>query len=706
MAEPQLKIFSDTVSSVTELREGFFRLRTAANNNIIGGTEIAHWQRNEWILVLGTEIVHQKFGPQVRARYIWDQKSSPFKSEKDAHALLEYLKNIPDIGPKMSEKILIAYGGETKEVIEKDPYRIITEGRVPRIQLKQIDQLAHAGGIGRRDARRIEAVIMHNLKSASYGRGMPKYLDELEMYVGDDGGNHIAVNYQQLVGVTADKLSTEEDPISFEEVEKVLTGLASRPRNEIDKRPQIRILFDKANNPLAVYLWNLYQAENAISFHIRRIMQKGITASCPEIQTNVQLTSEQREAVTMGLTHPISVITGGPGVGKTTIIEALTHTFQAAGKTVKLCAPTGIAARRMRQTTERPAETVHRILVYDPHKGGFTHGFENPLQTDYVICDETSMVDAPLMATLLAAVPDNASVIFVGDADQLQPVGPGAPFIEIMRSGLIPSTKLTKVFRQELSDSLIIKGSQSVINKEEPESGTDVTNHDLFHFRYRNEDSAVKTVMDLALRRIPEKFGIPTDQIQILSPLRQEESKGGRINPLSTTALNRHIQKALHGSVQAPGHRFCVGDRVVQVKNDYTLDVMNGQIGYVVNILPHKKDFSYVVEFDEGEQVKTVTYDPETSQKLELAYALSIHKAQGTQSMATIVIAHSVPNFYSRNMLYTAMTRGKRLVALVSPADKSSFRAILATSERRRKSYLRQMIKAKVAEKPGLVELD
>jgi len=651
------------------------------------------------VLIAREEIKRNR--PQIRIVRWWTKERCPFQDIEEARKNIEFLTEM-EIPPAIAQRIFDGYLHETRNVILDNPYRIAVEGIVKRVGVKTIDDyIAPKFQIAANDRRRLKAEILTTLRMARGLYGIPVYENGEETY-GNPGGGHVYVDFSQVAGLCAESMDLDRKTLANE-----LRKMALEPRNPLSTKPLIAIEKDEEGRDRYIYLHALHTAEKGLAHHTRRILSgRTEDLSLLDIVTpGLQLSTEQESAVRMALREPFSIITGGPGVGKTTIIKSLTSTLSNAYIDFALCAPTGVAARRMTRATDQPASTIHRLLKVDPIQGAFSHNRSNPLGERVVICDESSMIDIALMFSLFDAIATGARVVLVGDADQLPPVGPGAPFRDLVAWGKIPTARLLEVRRQELSDSLIIKGSRDILAQRMPTFCATPPEGDLYVCPYVREEAALQRIIELVTDRIPKTFGIPPSNIQVLCPHRRmmrtrkkgdDESTSTKL--LASENINLVLQEKLTGK-PPEGQKLNVGDRVIQTRNNYDLDVMNGEIGYVkeAHVKEHTprtprggasmviRKVSYLVEFDEG---KRVLYDDKDAEQLELAYALSIHKSQGSEFAATIVIAYHSGNFFSRNMLYTAITRGKRIVTMVSPKGARSLGLILKTSETKRASRL------------------
>ena len=414
-------------------------------------------------------------------------------------------------------------------------------------------------------------------------------------------------------------------------------------------------------------------------------------ASWPELDTEkaipwveqklgVTLAESQREAVKMAVSSKVMVITGGPGVGKTTLVNAILRILVVKGVSVALAAPTGRAAKRLSESTGMEAKTIHRLLEVDPRHGGFKRGVDNPLECDLLVVDETSMVDVPLMASLVKALPNRAALMVVGDVDQLPSVGPGQVLADIIASGAVPVARLTEIFRQA-AESQIVTNAHKVNSGYMP--NLDVTRSDKTDFYFveaRDPEDGVSKIIEIVKNRLPKRFGFdPIKDVQVLCPM----NRGG----LGARALNVELQKALNPPVDEVfierfGFTYRVGDKVMQTDNDYDKEVFNGDVGYVRRIDPDSQEL--VIEFDD----KPVEYQFGELDEVALAYAVSIHKSQGSEYPA-VVIPMMMQHYMMlrRNLLYTGITRGRKLVVLVGQ-KKAVGMAVKGKVETRRWSKL------------------
>jgi exodeoxyribonuclease V alpha subunit len=429
----------------------------------------------------------------------------------------------------------------------------------------------------------------------------------------------------------------------------------------------------------AIYLSRLHAAEcqtaselaRLVAGECRRVDDIEHCLQAFEREQGISLAPDQRRAIVAAARHKLVVITGGPGVGKTTIVRAIVNAFDLARLDVRLAAPTGRAARRLGEATSFEASTIHRLLEFEPRTGTFQRNARNRLELDVLIVDEASMVDVPLAAALLAALPSHARLVIVGDTDQLPSVGPGAFLRDLLETDHVPRVRLTEVFRQA-AESGIVRNAYRILSGVQPESASaDDPDADFYVIERSDPDRAAELVQTLVVSRIPRRFGLdPRRDIQVLTPMHKGSA--------GTHALNTELQKALNGSgpaLEVRGQSLRVGDKVMQTKNDYDRDVFNGDIGSIVSLDIEGRTLE--ATFDD----RTVAYDDTAMDALQLAYATSIHKSQGSEYKAVVIpllTSHFV--MLSRHLVYTAVTRAKRLCVLV--ADPRALRLALAEARR------------------------
>lgn len=641
--------------------------------------------------IKGKEIVHPKFGPQIDVETY--SFTNPNESQQEIMDTLKFLYE--ELGlQKRGQNIFRVYGANAKKIILANPYQIARD--VGRIGFKIADEIATKLGVQDDDPQRIEECVLHCLKQAAEVDG------------------HIFLSRRGLVQRAVDFTAAEDHTIDL-----AIMRLCEPWKDPWERElPSKVVVEDVEGGGQRCYLRNLYEAEIDAATKLQELKLAAAERDFEDVDKEIEwferlpreddpfnyasggisMSDEQREAVRMALTEKILIITGGPGVGKTTIIKAITKIAKHTNRTATLCAPTGRAAKRMTESTVHAAATIHRTLQYDPRRSCFSIDGENAyLEGDIVICDETSMVDLPLAAALIRGVNPGSRLVFVGDVDQLPPVGPGAFFRDLISSGTVPVVRLNKIYRQK-EGSLIIDGSRKILARELPDFARDpAAGGDLFCFQFRNESRAAQQIVELVTVKIPSLFNIPMEEIQIISPMHK--------GTLGTDNLNLLMQAAIHGRNPSKGEpAFFVDDRVIQNKNNYDVggmgvSVMNGDIGVVRGVRTTKKGPSLVIKFPsvngEGRDGECHFSSAELSD-LSLGYAITIHKSQGSEQRAVILVASSMgapPKFYNRNMLYTAFTRGKQLVITMTPWGLEEMDKILKTDEKRRNTLLSARLK-------------
>lgn len=539
-----------------------------------------------------------------------------------------------------------AYGADAIAVVTEDPYRLARDVR--GIGFVTADALARRLGIPEDAMIRVRAGVSHVLAEA---------LDE----------GHCGLPSEELVPRAAELLARPAEQVA----EALALELADR-----------RLVADEAGGRPCVFLPALHAAERAVAARVSALAageppwrRRDPSEAVPwvEARTGITLSASQRGAVAAFLRSKVLVLTGGPGVGKTTLVDALLRIAFDESLRVALCAPTGRAARRLAESTRREARTIHRLLEVDPSTGRFRRGRENPLEADLVVVDEVSMVDVLLARALLEALPPSAALLLVGDADQLPSVGPGQVLRDLLESGAVPAVRLTEVFRQA-AESRIVVGAHRIREGRLPDL-TNPPGTDLFFFDAREPEDAARRVVEVVAERIPRRFGLdPRRDVQVLVPVHR--------GPLGARALNEALGKALNPDgaprVARFGQELAPGDRVMQVENDYDREVYNGDLGLVTAVDPDEGELR--ASFDGRE----VVYGFDELDVLQLAWATTIHKSQGSEYPAVVIpLGMTHYAMLERNLLYTAVTRGRRLVVLVGDRRAVAVAAKRASAGRR-----------------------
>ena len=569
-----------------------------------------------------------------------------FRLQMGMRRLLEFLGE-HEVPLQLAMPLYRKYGDRALEIIRGNPY-LLVDGELG-VEFSTADKLALSMGMEGDDPQRIEAGLLfelaHNL---------------------DNG--HAFLPRRKLLPATAQLIELEGET---EALEDALEALLERGE----------VIQETVANEEAVYLHDLYEAEQYVAFRLsemargEQVPPAGLDGLIDRIQAEqgIVYAPQQRQAVELAAASQVMLLTGGPGTGKTTSLRGVLALFEQLGLETALAAPTGRAAKRLGELCGMEAATIHRLLEtqYDPHSGRlvFAHDEDDPLRADAVIVDETSMVDILLMRGLLSALRPECRLILVGDPDQLPSVGPGNLFSDLIRSGVVPMVRLTEIFRQA-AESAIVRNAHGVNRGELPDLRDN--KHDFFFLRRKDPARAAETIVELVQTRLPNNMGIPPEQIQVLSPTRKRVT--------GTAALNRAIQEAVNPPApDRPERRFGEyvfrqGDRVMQVRNNYDviwkdglttgMGVFNGDIGRIVEV--DNRSELITVDF-EG---RLVEYTPDMLGELEPAYAITVHKAQGSEYRAVILsVSDGAPVLLTRGVLYTAITRARELLILVGDED-------------------------------------
>jgi exodeoxyribonuclease V alpha subunit len=524
------------------------------------------------------------------------------------------------------------YGKEALEVVRRDPYVLARTNH--GIGFRTADAVAEKLGVPRNSIQRARAAVLYLLERMS-----------------DEG--HVYSPFEYLEGQFRTALEMEPDL-----AREAVAELAVSGEVVVEESGEI----ESVGAHTAVYLARLHAAEVNVATRIKELsagraigkelIERALAAAVKS--SELELSVEQKSALRCALASKVTVITGGPGTGKTTLLRSLLVALGEVGLKPTLAAPTGRAARRLQEASGRDAKTIHRLLEYAPESGGFVRGKEFPLRTNYLIIDEASMMDLELASSVLSALMPNSSILLVGDKDQLPSVGAGSVLKDVIGSDFVPVVQLREVYRQARR-SLIVANAHRLNRGQPPELSNDAEG-DFFFFERIAADDVVATIKQLVQQRLVGKFGISDPrEIQVLTPMNR--------GPLGTHALNRELQNLLNpaGRELRVGDRtFREGDRVIQLRNNYDKAVFNGSIGRIVSIDPQKA--RVVVVFEETH----ADYDLSEMHELALAYAISVHKSQGSQYPAVVMPIHSSHYLMlRRNLLYTAITRAERVCVLV-----------------------------------------
>lgn len=704
---------------------GFCVLRVKARGQRDLVTIIGHAatiSAGEWITASGIWNNDRTHGLQFKAHFL--KTSAPSSVE----GIEKYLGSgmIRGIGPVYAKRLVKAFGRDVFDVIETTPERLrevsgigpvratrIISGWADQKVIREIMVFLHQHGVGTARAVRI---------FKTYGTDAVQVMSENPYRLAKDIrgiGFRTADLIAEKLGIEKTAMIRVRAGISFALTEAMSDGHCGLPRGDLAglagellevpaeliesairlELEEGTVTADSVGDTQCLFLTGLYMAEHGIAEHLVRLCNGflpwpdiNVDRALPWIEqkTSLMLAASQKEAIRLALRSKVLVITGGPGVGKTTIVNSILRILAAKGTDILLCAPTGRAAKRMTEATGREARTIHRLLEFDPKAFGFKRNEENPLDCDLLVIDESSMVDVSLMQSLLKAVPSSAALLIVGDIDQLPSVGPGQVLADIIGSGAVPVVRLTEVFRQA-AQSKIIASAHQINEGRLPDLLPPDGETDFYFVPAADPDQAVPRIVELVHHRIPRRFGFdPIRDIQVLCPM----NRGG----VGARSLNIELQAALNPAgeqkVERFGWIFAPGDKVIQVENDYDKDVYNGDIGMIED-----------VDVDEGEVAidfdgRLVTFAFGELDTIVPAYATTIHKAQGSEYPAVVIpVMTQHYAMLQRNLLYTGVTRGKKLVVIVGQ-KKAVTIAVKNVSARRRWSKLAEWLASRPIHDP------
>ena len=692
---------------------GFCVLRVKARGHRDLVTTVGHAamiSAGEWITASGTWLNDRTHGLQFKAQFL--RTSAPSSID----GIEKYLGSgmIRGIGPVYAKRLVKMFGKDVFDIIEATPERLrevegigprraekITSGWADQKVIREIMVFLHEHGVG--TARAVRIFKTYGTDAVQVMSDNPYRLAKDIRGIGFRTADMIA----EKLGIEKTAMIRVRAGISFALTEAMGDGHCGLPRKDLiglaekllevpavliegalaEELVEETVTADRVGDDECIFLTGLYMAERGIAEQLHRIRAGPLP--WPEIdadkalpwieqKTGLSLAESQAEAVRLALKSKVMVITGGPGVGKTTIVNSILRILAAKRVKLLLCAPTGRAAKRMTEATGMEAKTIHRLLEFDPKAFGFKRDLENPLDCDLLVVDESSMVDVLLMQSLLKAVPSTAALLIVGDIDQLPSVGPGQVLADIIGSSAVPVVRLTEVFRQA-AQSKIITTAHAINAGRMPDLAPPEGETDFYFVQAADPDQAVPRIVELVAQRIPRRFGFdPIKDIQVLCPM----NRGG----VGARSLNIELQAALNPAgekkVERFGWTFAPGDKVMQIENDYDKDVYNGDIGMIEDV--DLDDGEVAVDFDG----RTVTFVFGELDTLVPAYAATIHKSQGSEYPAVVIpVMTQHYAMLQRNLIYTGVTRGKKLVVLVGQ-KKAMAIAVKNISGRRRWSKL------------------
>ena len=696
---------------------GFCVLRVKARGHRDLVTVVGHSAAiaaGEWITATGEWFNDRTHGLQFKARFL---KTTP---PTTAEGIEKYLSSgmIRGIGPVYAKKMVKAFGEQVFDIIEANPERLreidgigvvraqrITAAWAEQKAVREIMVFLHSNGVGTARAVRIyktygadaiQVMTDNPYRLARDIRGIGfRTADAIAMKLGIEKTAKIRVRAGISYALT-EAMDKGHCGLPVEELAPLAVELLDVPKELIQTALDLElaegaVIADAVGETRCIFLAGLYRSEQAIAERLRTLVRDKLPwawidpdKALPWIEqkTGLSLAPSQREAIRLALMAKLLVITGGPGVGKTTIVNSILRILAAKGVNLLLCAPTGRAAKRMTEATGFEAKTIHRLLEVDPKGGGFKRNAENPLDCELLVIDETSMVDVPLMHALLKALPDSSALLIVGDIDQLPSVGPGQVLADIIQSEAIPVVRLTEVFRQA-AESRIITAAHRINKGQIPDLARPEGESEFYFVNAAEPEAAVPLIVDLVKNRIPNRFGFdPIRDVQVLCPM----NRGG----VGARSLNIELQAALNPAkeqkVERFGWTFAPGDKVMQIENDYEKEVYNGDVGYID-----------AVDLDTGELIasfdgRPVTYGFGELDTLVPAYAATIHKSQGSEYPAVVIpVMTQHYTMLQRNLIYTGITRGKKLVVIVGQAKAVAI-AVKNVSGRRRWTKLKEWL--------------
>ena len=666
----------------------------------------------------GRWVEHPRFGEQFQA------ESYVTVAPSTLEGIRKFLGTgrVKGIGPTMASRIVDTFGLDSLEIMDRDPQRLLEIHGIGRATLAKVQSSweKHRGiqqimvfltGHGIAPGVAVKAYGKYGAAAVDVVREDPFRLADDVFGVGFKTADRIA----QRIGIPADSPQRLRAGLLFTLSEASVEGHVFLPRSrlleeasallEIDRtllepvldelhQRQSVVAVARRDDETAIFSLRLEAAEAAVANHIRELLSHGGDGAAIDVEqavawyqreASIELAKNQRQALAAALNGRVLVVTGGPGTGKTTLVRGITKVFEARKQRVLLAAPTGRAAKRLAQATGNDAKTIHRLLEFNPRSWAFSRDRENPLEADVVVVDEVSMLDIELAAHLLEAIPPGCRLVLVGDADQLPSVGPGNVLRDLIGSGVVPFVRLDHIFRQAGASRIVVNAHRINSGRMPIAEGNSADSD--FYFVARDDPiEAAELAVDFAAKRIPKHFHLdPVDDIQVLAPMHRGE--------LGVRRLNERLQAELTppGPEIAFGpRRFRLGDKIMQVRNNYDLEIFNGDIGRV-EFFDEDAD-EMVVRFDG----RAVAVPHDSLEDLIPAYACTIHKSQGSEYPAVVIVLHHQHHIMlQRNLLYTAVTRGRKLVVIVG-SRRALARAVDNATQRARFTLLADRLAGRI----------